>query len=400
MLVIGYVYEDKYGMFHMTNQLIGADLNKLDSIELLDFYTNTPDDFYSFLEYYNVTDYIFVCDGKRMHRFVGFLNNNYPIRFQLVDTNQILKIGHSTLSSYNLRKKFPNNTALHVKFEQETSPIKDALYLLLTGQYPLNTKGNQIKHFYVENKDLLNKINSSVLKNCVINSIIFYDRCTTDILPELFPVLVNFHREKETIESMKLIHMNEEEIIEGMKSFQSNGEVLNNQITNGIIDYSAVMNIDRNQRLFYFKDGIFRDYSKNYLITNNFDEDFYVLVNYLSYKNTRMTTPIMRIFPMVINISALLGKKKMYMVTPYNAFFTKEYLQKHKDFKLIGFVIDDQYYLYNISLNKNYKVNKATLLLLEYYLKNKIDSIELQKYIPNKLESFKEQFYKIIESIS
>ncbi|WP_155982642.1 hypothetical protein [Paucisalibacillus sp. EB02] len=385
----------------MANQLLGSTVNELVSIDLIDFNVNTPNDFYSFLEYLNVTDYVVICDGDRIHKFVDFLNSNYPIRFHSLNNNLELKTGHSTtLLKKNLQVLFPNKLDSYANFKKDTSPIKNELHLMLTGHYPLNIKNNLIKHLYVEKKELLSCIDNSILKNCAINAIIFYDKSDMNISSNLFLIMVNFQKEKEKIESMNLIHMDKEEILEGIKSFQDSGKVLNHQITNGIIDYSTIMNIERNNRLFYFEEGIYRDYGRKNRITTNFDEDFYVLVNFISYMKNNMITPAMAIYPMVINISALLEKKQMYMVTPFNTFFSKSFLQKHKNFNLIGLVIDDQYYLYNISINRNYKINKVFLLLLEYYLKNNMDSMELQKYIPDKHKSIKKYFYEFIERIS
>ncbi|WP_156914211.1 hypothetical protein [Paucisalibacillus globulus] len=388
-------------MFHMINQLLGTTMNELDSIELIDFNVNTPNDFYSFLEYLSVTEYVVICDGDRILKLVNFLNSNYPIRFNLYNNNLELKTGHSTnLLNNNLKELFPNKLDTLANLEKETSPIKNELHLMLTGNYPLNIKNNLIKHLFVEKTELLRCIDNSILKNCVINSIIFYDKSNVNIASDLFPIMVNLQNEKETIESMNLIHMSKEEIMEGIKSFQSSGKVLNKQITQGIIDYSAIMNMERNNRLFYFEEGIYRDYGRKNLITTNFDEDFYEMVNTISYMKANMITPAMAIYPMVINISALLERQQMYMVTPFNAFFSSSFTQKHKNFNLIGLIIDDQYYLYHISQNKNYKVNKVYLLLLEFYLKNSMDSIDLKSYFPDKLETFNKKFYEFIDRIS
>lgn len=400
MFAVGYVYEDMHGMFRMTNHLIGSDSNELGSIELLDFNAITVNDFYSFLEFYNVTDYLLICDGKRMHRLVKFLNNNSKVRFYLFSTKLEVLSGQPPLCIKNLTEKFPYKIDPQAIYNQETSSIKNELHLMLTGHYPLNIKDNQIKHLYVENNELLICIDNSVLKNCMINAIIFYDKCTMDISSELFPIMINFQKTKKIVESLSLIHRNNEEILEGIHSFQSSGEVSNHQISRGIIDYTSVINIDRNNRLFFYEDGIYRDYSKKHLITKKFDEEFYIMVNYLSYKNTKRTTPAMRVFPMVINISSLLRKNHMYMVTPYNAFFSNNCLTKHKDFNLIGLVIDDEYYVYDVFHNKNYRVNKVHLLLLEFYLKESMDSTELEEFIPNKLASFKEVFHEFIEEIT
>lgn len=397
---MGFVYEDMHGMFRMTDHLIGSDINELGSLQLLDFRAITVNDFYSFLAFNNVTDYMLICDGERIHRLVKFLNNNSKVRFSLFSTKLELLIGQPPLCIKNLTEKFPYKIDSQAIYNQETSSIKNELHLMLTGHYPLKIKDNQINHLYVENDELLICINNSVLKNCIINAIIFYDKCSMDISSELFPIMINFQKTKNIVESLNLIHRNKEEILEGINSFENSGVVSNHQFSSGIIDYTSVINIDRNNRLFFYEDGIYSDFSKKQLITNKFDDDFYVLVNYLSFKNTQRTSPAMRLFPMVVNISALLRKDHMYMVTPYNAFFSNYCLTKHKDFNLIGLVIDDQYFVYDVFHNKNYRVNKIHLLLLEFHLKENMDSIELQKYIPNKLKSFIEVFYEFIEKIT
>lgn len=400
MLAVGYIQEDKLGMFHMTNQVIGLDLAELESIELFDFNLNTADDFFIFLEFYKITEYFVVCDGDRIHRFVRFLNSNYKISFHLFNTNLDIQIGKKSLFATNFRNMFPNKMNNQKHLIPETSSIKNELQLMLTGHYPLNIKENRIKHLYFEKIELLEHIEKSILKNCIINAVIFFDNSMTDISSELFPIMINFQRMKDTIKLINLISSNKQEILNVIKIFEASGEVLNPQHTNGMIDFSSIMNIDRNHRLFFFEDGIYRDYYKNHLITKRFDEDFYELVNFLSYKNTNIITPVLSVFPMVLNISAILKEKHMYMITPYNSYFLKECFSRHKNFSLMGFVLNEEYYIYDIYNNKNYKVNKVFLLLLEFHLKEKMDSPDLHRYIPNKLELLKRTFYEFIMKIS
>ncbi|WP_156324030.1 hypothetical protein [Bacillus sp. JCM 19034] len=384
----------------MTKHLIGSNLSELKSLELFDFNLNTVNDFYSFLKFYHITEYIVICDGERIYRFVRFLNSNYNIRFHLLNSQLDIQIGNKQLYPNFIRNMSSIKMNHQKHFSQETSSIKNELQLMLTGHYPLNIQENRIKHLYVESAELFEHIDNSVMKNCIINAVVFYDKSMIDTGSELFPILINFQRMKETVKSMNLIYRNEQEVLTFIHAFKTTGEVFNPQYTKGMLDYTSIMNIDRNNRLFYYNDGIYRDYHKKHLITNKFKADFYELVNYLSFKNTKIMTPLLRVYPMVLNISAILKEKRMYMITPYNAYFIKDCLTKHKNFNLIGLVIGEACYVYDIYKNKNYKVNNAFLLLLEFYLKEKMDSLDLQRYIPNKLESFKGTFYEFIKKIS
>ncbi|MCM3339241.1 hypothetical protein M3650_11485 [Paenibacillus sp. MER TA 81-3] len=399
MIGISVVLENKLGVF--SKKELSASIRKSQDffIDDLDFHTNSINDFYDYLEFHDVMDYVFISDGSRIKRFVMFMNQHYGIRFHLCDTNFNCIIGDVNIIS-RVEISFSEELSSDTGNEYDLSGIqlKNGLRFLVTGAYPLSIGNSLIKHIYVDNLTLLNKLHDEIYKFSAINSAILINDPTPLESPEFPCIYVDYYKITQDKLLPTSLYLPEHELQEMIHTFKSEGTIDNPSKIQGIIDYAHTLHIDRNNRLFYFSEGIYKDHRKTCCITEQLNSSFMSLLNRLSYISTKNANPLYDIFPLVLNISAHLQGHTSTFITPYSVYHVAQTIDKHKSLKFLGIVNDGKKFAYNVLNNKMYEVNDTFLHFLEYDLKENIDSEELKAKYSNHFPAIIKKFRSIVNA--
>lgn len=392
------VQENEIGVFTKKRLLPSEYDRNLFFIDDLDFNTHSINDFYDYLEFHDITDYVFISDGKRIQYLVQFLNKNQNIRFHLCDSNFNHKTGEITTIN-SVKRNF-----IEILCHFEDSPsnnwgmqLKNGIRFWITGSYPYEFRNGLIKHIYLNNIELLNCISNDIIMNSAINSAIIIDNI--DEINSLCHPLVCLNlsqiRSNEQLTSTKLC--SKEDIQSLFDHFESTSIIDNSSKVQGIIDYASIMDIDRNNRLFYYEHGIYRDYQTNQKLTDLLSSSYLSLMNKRSYLKRNPANPLWDIVPLLINISAHLEGDQTVFITPFSKYFLQQTVSEHKPIKFIGIINSGTCYAYNTFSNKMFKVNKPFLVLLEYYLKGQLHSFELISKFSN-YDKILDQFNSFLET--
>ncbi|MFK3937455.1 hypothetical protein ACI2JA_08055 [Alkalihalobacillus sp. NPDC078783] len=398
MIAVNFVIEDENNEFHSTNfNAYSLKDHENCFLDHYDFDNNSPKNFVEYLEFHDVSDYVFICSGQRIKRLVHFLNEYFDIRFHLFDVDLNPEIGSETiLNSFSLER----NRMIDNPKKMIESNIRKEIHLLITGHYPLSLKSNLLKHIFIEKSKFLLDLDPSILLNSSMNIIIFSNEDFQHIPDIFFCICKSYQLDQNALRELNLVNQSNEEVRANIVQFESTGLINNPQSINGFVDYATVLGIDRLNRLFFYSEGVFADLMRAKELSENRKCDYLNLVNFFSFYKEEPITPSMNIFPTLLNISSQLkNSRKVYAVTPHNTLSNKYFLSHFKNFHLIGLIEDGECSIYNIALNKKYKINKSFILFLEFYLKDDIDSNRLKEIFPSKYDELKDMFYDSISTI-
>ncbi|MGQ8872585.1 hypothetical protein [Paenibacillus sp. TSA_86.1] len=384
MIGISVIQENELGVF-TKKQLLQSEYDRgLYFIDDLDFNTHSINDFYDYLEFHDITDYVFISEGKRIQNLVQFLNNNQNIRFHLCDSNFNHKEGEITTINSVKRDFFE----ILCRFQDSSSSnwgmqLKNGIRFWITGFYPYEFRNGLIKHIYIYNIELLNVISNDIIMNSAINSAIIIDN--TDEIGSLCHPLICLNlseiKKNEHLTSTQLC--SKKDIQSVINYFESTSVIDNSSKIQGIIDYASIMDIDRNNRLFYHNHGIYRDYQGNQKVTDLLSSSYLSLMNKRSYLKKNPANPLWDIVPLLINISAHLDGDQTVFITPFSKYFLQQTVSEYTAIKFIGIINSNTCYVYNTLTNQMFRVNKPFLVFLEYYLKGQLHSSELVSKFSN-----------------
>ncbi|MCE5170619.1 hypothetical protein LQV63_14985 [Paenibacillus profundus] len=397
MIGISVVLENKLGVF--SKQELPASITSSDNFfnDDLDFHTHSSNDFYDYLQFHDVSDYVFISDGARVKRFVMFMNLHYDISFHLCDTKFNCMVGDKDIISrvaMNLEGELSSATGN--EYDLSGIQLKNGLRFLVTGAYPFSIGNSLIKHIYVDSMNLLNEIHVEIYKFAAINSAVLINDPTPLESPQFPCIYVDYDKITQNKLLPTSLYLPEHELQEMIDTFKSDGTIDNPSKIQGIIDYAHTLHIDRNNRLFYFSDGIYKDYRKTCCITEQLNSSFMSLLNRLSYISTRKANPLYDIFPLVLNISAHLQGNTSTFITPYSVHQVAQTIDRHKSLKFLGIINDGKKYAYHVLTNKMYEVNDTFLHFLEFDLKEKIDSEELKAKYSTRFPAILNKFRSIV----
>lgn len=387
MLGLSLIHENRLGVMTKWNPTRSTDLDSSRIlIDDMNFDTHSLHDFCSYLEFHDITDYIFISDGSRIEGLVRYLNIHTPISFSLYDTRFERRIGDEPLLP-EIEALFAPAVAKMKSEAPDLSDIqmKNGFRAMLTGVYPFPIGNSLIKHLYVEHSELLRDIHHDVIQAAAINSAIYvedgdplFDETLPSIMIRCEEIPDNWYQ------SFKEFDHNE---VRGMlDAFQSSGRIDNTERIEGFIDYASSLNHDRNNRLFFTYSGIYRDYRRTMPVTKKLNSSFLSIINRLSYQVGKTADPLIDFYPHALHISAHLTECGSTFITPYSSCHIEHTIPYHKNFHFLGIINESGNYVYHLARNRMYRVNETFLIFLEHFLKGELDSERLKQQFQHRYE--------------
>ncbi len=156
--------------------------------------------------------------------------------------------------------------------------------------------------------------------NIAINSSIFVRSHQEKSLNELPFIMI----EGESIEHHYLeefIQLDKNEVLSMLDEFKNSGVVRNPYSKKGIFDYSLLVERHTNNRLFFCEDGIYHDYGKKHLITQDLSSNYFNISSqslpaYSSISNYDQV--VKSIFPLMFHLTSYFQVPESKFITPYS----------------------------------------------------------------------------------
>lgn len=348
-----------------------------------------------FIDYLEFQEYrklyiVTTINSSRLHRFKNYIEEHCDMSIEIVILENLI----DTYGDNNIYK-----TLNHYKKEiindikRNELHVFDGLYSLISGIYP-DVYNDYIKHLFIDNQSLINKIDKSIIDNMLINGCILVKE-DENLLVDKFPqIFVNYSKFDETLKNSDSI--DSDILKEKVKTFFEDGiiEPIN---SNNIIDYMSELDKCYITRIFIHNDGIYCDVSRNKKLAEKLNTNYYNLklrVSDISSSFNKINDQILKLFFVLNSLSNQLSNKKIFVTSPYNKGKFKEQYTYNKPFDLIGIQDGDRYLCYSLKNSKIYETERDFNLILEAYYKDELEN--LPKEVKEKVKDFKE----IIENVN
>lgn len=348
-----------------------------------DFDTNSFLDLIEYTDFQDFDDYMFVCLTKenRLEAIVNLLNKHSELtRFHYVsidkDSNTSI-VKYVDRNKLNLLKKEKDNSEV---------ALRNGLFALFTGTYPNIFKKSIVKHIYIENKELIEKIDLSIFLNSAINHGVYVDQKTKS--SSSLPGVIVY---KDTLKTFKfnrdLQSLTNDELYEIIKNFIETGEITKKNHKYGIIDYDAMLSIESARRLFIRESGIYEDFGGTRKLTSKVDATFLeVQISKSSLEKKVQNNGLTQLLPMLISLTLELDEPKVKFVTPFNKRKLAEASTNEYQSNWLVFSKNNQFYAYNPTSNRMFQVNELFADIFEADIKNAVKEIKkINEFITDEL---------------
>jgi hypothetical protein len=393
MIGLSYIQEVDHLIENVQTKEIHSIISDAEQIHIdeFDFHNSTFLDFIEYIEFQDYTDYIFLTANEfpRIRNIIEFLQAETYIKFHLVDIDFNILYGEKYILEHL------KNTTLRLENQSNSnSKIYNGLMSLFTGVYPQLFNKNLIKHLYVDDMLILSKINKDMILNAGINSSVYINEVENDVSDHSisFPMIKIF---KDTLKEFKieeLAFVEKVELEAKIDLFKNKGIIENCYGQRGIVDYASKVGLNTNNRIFFFNDGIYSDFSKTLLLSEDLSSYYLDVITqsrsyFITYNDQDKI--VRNIFPMMFNISSLFNVSDNSMVTPYNHRKIEPKL-KASNISRVGIQNEQGCYVFDIQRNKLYQTNDLFLHILEYDMKDKKELLKDDLKYQNVISEYEE----------
>ncbi len=379
-----------------------AENNKV-IMDHFDFDQSTLTDFIDYIEFQGYEQYVFFVIGEvnRTVRIASLLQDELDhIHFSVIDNQLQVLYGDPSVATL-FKGKWIDRRQVRSQ-SNSTEYLKNGIMAMFTGFYPENLNKNILKHLYIQNEEILEKISKDVFMNIAINSSIFVRNSS---------IFVRSHQEKslnelpfimiegESIEHHYLeefIQLDKNEVLSMLDEFKNSGVVRNPYSKKGIFDYSLLVERHTNNRLFFYEDGIYHDYGKKYLITQDLSSNYFNISSqslpaYSAISNYDQV--VKSIFPLMFHLTSYFQVPESKFITPYSRIHFDPITDQLKNLSWVGIENEKGKYVFNLNNKKMYETEALFLEIMEADQKDCLD--ELRKRHTN-IESMINQYREIV----
>ncbi|MCU9600459.1 hypothetical protein [Pallidibacillus thermolactis] len=372
-----------------------AENNKV-IMDHFDFDQSTLTDFIDYIEFQGYEQYVFFVIGEvnRTVRIASFLQDELDhIQFSVIDNQLQVLYGDPSVATL-FKGKWIDRRQVRSQ-SNSTEYLKNGIMAMFTGFYPENLNKNILKHLYIQNEEILEKISKDVFMNIAINSSIFVRSHQEKSLNE-FPFIMI---EGESIEHHYLeefIQLDKNEVLSMLDEFKNSGVVRNPYSKKGIFDYSLLVERHTNNRLFFYEDGIYHDYGKKYLITQDLSSNYFNISSqslpaYSAISNYDQV--VKSIFPLMFHLTSYFQVPESKFITPYSRIHFDPITDQLKNLSWVGIENEKGKYVFNLNNKKMYETEALFLEIMEADQKDCLD--ELRKQHTN-IENMINQYREIV----
>ncbi len=379
-----------------------AENNKV-IMDHFDFDQSTLTDFIDYIEFQGYEQYVFFVIGEvnRTVRIASLLQDELDhIHFSVIDNQLQVLYGDPSVATL-FKGKWIDRRQVRSQ-SNSTEYLKNGIMAMFTGFYPENLNKNILKHLYIQNEEILEKISKDVFMNIAINSSIFVRNSS---------IFVRSHQEKslnelpfimiegESIEHHYLeefIQLDKNEVLSMLDEFKNSGVVRNPYSKKGIFDYSLLVERHTNNRLFFYEDGIYHDYGKKHLITQDLSSNYFNISSqslpaYSAISNYDQV--VKSIFPLMFHLTSYFQVPESKFITPYSRIHFDPITDQLKNLSWVGIENEKGKYVFNLNNKKMYETEALFLEIMEADQKDCLD--ELRKRHTN-IESMINQYREIV----
>lgn len=401
MIGLAYICEEKGIIYNVNNATVSELIEDIYSEEIIlddfNFHENSFQDYIDYLEFQEYSSFVFITANKspRIIQIIEFIKEFLPdITFHVIDKNVGHIYGPETINGQSIIIKSLVEDSQLYKHETEIA-MRNGLMALFTGLYPNNIRNNLIKHIFIESEELLTNIEQDVMLNCALNCGIYIKNNQSNKLQKSLPLIKipNQYHNKSILD--KFTEIDEKKLHKLQVDFLNSGKCYFEEDIKGVFDYASIVGLEKNNRLFYYKDGIYQDYLKRKKISNDLNLSFFtILLNINNLEKSRLFSDlklknIKTIYPVILNLYALNLGSEITFVTPYNKSFYKNVVQDSLNINWIGFYIEDKAFAYNLKSNRLFETNKLFLKILDADYKGLLDKF-IEEYEGDSQEVIKE----------
>ncbi len=354
-----YLHETKKGILVQRN----LEVNNLDhhfDLCLLDF--ENWEDFLDYCEFQDYTSFVFIANGERIIEIAKLLNSTYNEQiFSVYDKDLVLRYGEMLNLESNLKVEQIDNNY------DEESYLRAGSYSFITGIYETNIPNNVLKHIYLKDSMLINKITLEFFLKSSINTAIVTSDIPSDNI--LYPFI---YLNESYLNLNKYESIDKKSLKDNISLFINKG-IINSYKAEGILDFGSLIGLDRNNRIFLSNEGVFADFKMSERLMDLDSLNFNNLKNSQSInREPDFTLSEATTFNLIATLGSYMNLGQLNVITPYNFGFLPPI--KVQNNKFIGFFNEINYFLYDLTTRKLFRVDNNFLVILEFYIKNQLDS--------------------------
>lgn len=347
-------------------------------IDYFDFNNNSIEDFIDYMNLIEYDKYYFIPlgDTNRSIQLISFFEKEVlATEFDYLSLESFLEnIVHKNKNHYEIEIKKKIDELSSLDYE---SIFNQGYTAYQTGRYPENINPGIIKHIFIDSLSNINRLDESIIKACAINSCIYFNKGIVgkDIEDEVPLLKKEIHYLNSKAPKMETYST--EEIFNRIKEFESTGKI--EKATNFIKAYDYITGISKFNSLTISGNSIYLDSTmKKYL--GKIDDNFFTVYNEFSLQKSKnifienfsseaifMYLPYFNIKYMDANITQF--------ITPFNSRILPVSSSKTSYYNWIAYQTEnEEYFAYNIIVNRLFKINRNFADLFEYIIKGQENS--------------------------
>ncbi|HDT6947482.1 TPA: hypothetical protein QE963_002682 [Staphylococcus aureus] len=343
----------------------------------------TVESFIDVLDFMESTKCLFLVN-KTSDRFINIMTYiNDKVTLDIVIFNTVEKKFLLNTSEYKIQEiKFTYRATIDL-----IERLNHSYNALNSGIYDLKERVN-IKHIVVDNPDMIDLLDESLLLNTNINSLIISNRkFKQSNTAHLFSKFITKNEFSSFItkKNFRSIDINHEQ--ERLTNFYKNGNL--NYVKGLPKDINRYLTNGKLHAIFIKDNNIYMDSDYKLYLSDDLSINIYDLLNKISNLNIICTTNerfIRNYF--IANAISNYYKEDLIFITPltYGFFEPVDEGFINTDYEYcIGFIQNNEkYYIHNFFKNKTFKVSKKILMLFEGIIKN--NSLDITEEKLNKLK--------------
>ncbi|MEI4462032.1 hypothetical protein SZL87_06255 [Exiguobacterium indicum] len=342
------------------------------SLDVFDYDMHTFEDLLDYMDFQEYEHYLFILqgEGERTLRLVAYLQQQMlHVQFHLIRAEGDIVFG---------QPDFLNGLELPLIFEDEklVLPIvQNELLSLMTGvhRYASLFQPQPLRHVYIEDSSLLNRIPASFFTSMTVNSIVYFDhpmRHDLSIIELMsrMPVLLAFGDTLSPPLETRLDVLSRAELARQLERWKDTGWIQNERFA-GILDYATQTGLKNSHRLFFFEDGIYADRQK----TDRLSSDISLMVEQRAGQLEAMATPKeLELFPLLYQLAGSFSGESRF-VTPYSDLELPRTIGRIGPLTLIGIQNEEGYFAFDLTSMQLFETNEAFLWILEADQKEQFD---------------------------
>lgn len=379
MIGFSFIEENKDGFFFRKNIEVSNYLPKNYMQDTLDLDMYSIKDFLDHLSVQRVTDYIFVSNGERIKRLVVYLNQLSDVSFHLCSEDGAFLYGNHQVVSlfWIVAQTFTvADLGVEAQMSEYEGRRRRGIHQFLTGIYPGTLPKHLVKHVWIEQLDLVKKLDQTIFLNFALNSVIYFEKADieSECIAQVPIMVLPFAIITEEPVYKKICEYPKQELLLDYDEFCNSASIRNNYDGEGISDFSTAFDLDSNNRLFIAVDGIYADKRKSRLLTNQLESNFFHLKNASSMQKTsKIDKETAVIFHLCFTLkNQLIRSEKAIFLLLNNE-------TASGDRTYLGIQNAGSCYVYTVEKNKIVQVSETIFKLLEEYKNGKVSSMEAAK---------------------